>query len=181
MPLQAGEVIAETPRGQHIPVALFPTIGINRPGTERWPVLMKELDELATWVRTQAVPRLITGIELPAPPLPARYEISVGREDERSALPSGLATSAAQFDSDRLGAAAVRPEMVETIVQMGNSPSAAQISAWLESLSDQDLAQMRELRVTATYEPEIVLSNFAVLGQMRDDARGFSGLPVDGA
>ena len=31
------------------------------------------------------------------------------------------------------------------------------------------------------YEPEIVLSNFAVLERMRDDARRFSGLPVDGA
>lgn len=182
VPLEVGEVIAETPRGQHVPVALFPTIGINRPGTERWPVLMKELDELATWVRTQAVPRLITGIEPPAPPLPARYEISVGREDERSALPSGSATSAAQLHSDRLGAAAVRADMVKTIVQMDNSPSAAQISAWLESLSDQELlARMGELRATATYEPEIVLSNFAVLKRMRDDARRFSGLAVDGA
>lgn len=179
VPLQVGEVIAETPRGQRIPVALFPTIGINRPGTERWPVLMKELDELATWVRTQAVPRLITGIEPPAPALPARYEISVGREDERSALPSGSATSAAQSYSDRLGAAAVRLDMVETIVQMENAPSATQISAWLESLSDQELlARMRKLRSTAMYEPEIVVSNFAVLERMRDDARRFSGLPV---
>src|SRR5690606_23354978 len=95
VPLQVGEVIAENPRGQHIPVALFPTIGINRPGTERWPVLMKELGELATWVRTQAVPRLITGIEPPSPVLPARYEISVGHEDERGALSRGSSTSAA--------------------------------------------------------------------------------------
>ncbi|GEM_PF-754604 len=182
VPLQVGEVIAKTPRGQHIPVALFPTIGINRPGTERWPVLMKELDELATWVRTQAVPRLITGIEPPAPPLPARYEISVGRENERSALPSGSATSAAQLHSDRLGAATVRLDMVETIVRMDDAPSAAQISAWLKSLSDQELlARIRGLRATAMYEPEIVLSNFAVLERMRDDARRFSGLPVDGA
>ncbi|WP_037180484.1 hypothetical protein [Rhodococcoides fascians] len=181
VPLQVGEVIAETPRGKRIPVALFPTIGINRPGTERWPVLVKELDELATWVRTQAVPRLITGIEPPAPTLPARYEISVGREDERSALPSGSATSAAQLHSDRLEAASARLDMVETIVQMDDAPSAAQISAWLKSLSDRELlARVRELRATATYEPEIVLSNFAALERMRDDARRFSRLPVDG-
>ncbi|WP_218829799.1 hypothetical protein [Rhodococcus sp. 05-2254-1] len=181
VPLQVGEVIAETPRGQRIPVALFPTIGINRPGTGRWPVLMKELDELATWVRTQAVPRLITGTEPPAPPLPARYEISVGRVDERSALPSGVATSAAQLHSDRLGAATARLDMVETIVRMDDAPSAAHVSAWLESLPDQKLlARIRELRAPATNEPEIMLSNFAVLERMRDDARRFSGLPVDG-
>lgn len=177
VPLRIGEVIAETPRGQRIPVALFPTIGINRPGTERWPVLMKELNEIATWVRTQAMPRLITGIEPPAPVLPARYEISVGHKDERSALSRGQTTSAAQLHNDRLGAAAVRLDMVETIAQMEDAPSGAQISAWLESLSDQEmLARMRQLRPTVTYEAEIVMSNFAVLEQMRDDARRFSGL-----
>lgn len=180
VPLQIGEVIAETPRGQRIPVALFPTIGINRPGTGRWPVLMKELEELATWVRTQAVPRLITGTEPPEPVLPARYEISVGQDDERTALPSGSKVSAAQLHNDRLAAAAVRLDMAETIAQMDDAPSSAQISAWLESLSDQEiLARMRRLRPTATYEPEIVLSNFSVLERMRDDARRFSGLPVD--
>ncbi|WP_197517298.1 hypothetical protein [Microbacterium karelineae] len=174
VPLEVGEVIAETPRGQHIPVALFPTIGINRPGTERWPVLMKELDEVATWVRTQAVPRLITGIEPPAPALPVRYEISVGHDDERSALSAGSTVSAAQLHNDRLGAAAVRRDMVETIGKMDDAPGTEQIAAWLESLSDQEmLARMRQLRPTTTYEPEIVLSNFAVLEQMRDDARVF--------
>ena len=46
-PVRVGDVIAETPIGTQVPVTLFPTIGINRPGTDRWPVLMTELDELA--------------------------------------------------------------------------------------------------------------------------------------
>ena len=70
VPLEVGEVIAETPLGMRVPVALFPTIEINRPRTQQWPVLMRELDELATWVRTQAIPRLITGAEPPSPALP---------------------------------------------------------------------------------------------------------------
>ncbi|MCD1284909.1 MULTISPECIES: hypothetical protein [unclassified Brevibacterium] len=180
VPLQVGEVIAETPRGQHTPVALFPTIGINRPGTERWPVLMKELDELATWVRCQAVPRLITGVEPPAPALPARYEISVGHDDERSALSSGSTMSAPQLHNDRLRAAAMRRDMVETISKMDDDLGTEQIAAWLESLSDQEmLARMQQLRPTVTYEPETVLSNFAVLERMRDDARAFASLPVE--
>ncbi|WP_419404190.1 hypothetical protein, partial [Micrococcus sp. F3Y] len=159
-----GEVIAETPRGAQIPVALFPTIGINRPGTDRWPVLMKELEGLAIWVRTQAVPRLITGIEPPLPALPTRYEIAIGHDDERSALSAGSTVSAAQLHNDRLGAATVRRDMVETIGQMEDAPSAEQIATWLGSLSDQEmLARMRQLKVTHTYEPEIVLSNVAVL------------------
>lgn len=179
VPLQVGEVIAETPRGAQIPVALFPTIGINRPGTDRWPVLMKELEGLAIWVRTQAVPRLITGIEPPLPALPTRYEIAIGHDDERSALSAGSTVSAVQLHNDRLGAATVRRDMVETIGQMEDAPSAEQIATWLGSLSDQEmLARMRQLKVTHTYEPEIVLSNFAVLEAMRDDARRFAGLDV---
>jgi hypothetical protein len=39
-PLRVGEVIAQTPIGTKVPVTLFPTVGINRPGTDRWPVLI---------------------------------------------------------------------------------------------------------------------------------------------
>ena len=60
VPLQVGDVIAETPMGQHALVTLFPSIGINRPGTNLWPVLMTEIAEITDWVRTQAIPRLIT-------------------------------------------------------------------------------------------------------------------------
>lgn len=175
VPLEVGEVIAETPLGMRVPVALFPTIGINRPRTQQWPVLMRELDELATWVRTQAIPRLITGAEPPSPALPCRYEITVGHDDERGALTSGVTTSAAQLHNDRLGAEIVRRDMVETLAQMEDAPSAEQIAAWLDSLSDQEvLARMRELKMTQTYEPEIVLSNYAKLEAMRDDARRFA-------
>lgn len=181
VPLQVGDVIAETPRGQQIPVALFPTIGINRPGTDRWPVLMKELADLAEWVRLQAVPRLVTGAEPPAPALPPRYEISVSRSEDRTALAQGATLSSAQVHSDRLAAAMVRRDMAETVSQMEGAPSAEQVSAWLESLSDQEvLARMRKLQATATYEPEIMWSNFAVLESMRDDVRRFVGLPVEG-
>lgn len=181
VPLEVGEVIAETPLGTRVPVALFPTIGINRPRTKRWPVLMRELDELATWVRTQAIPRLATGTEPPTPPLPCRYEIAVGHDDERGALTSGVTTSAAQLHNDRLGAEIVRRDMVETLAQMDDAPSSEQIAAWLESLSDQEvLARMRELKMTQTREPEVVLSNFAKLEAMRDDARRFAGIDSAG-
>ncbi|MDX2970034.1 hypothetical protein [Kribbella solani] len=69
-PLRDGDVIAEVPLGTAIPVTLFPTIGINRPGTDRWPVLMQELDGISRRVRAQAVPRLITAAAPPTPELP---------------------------------------------------------------------------------------------------------------
>lgn len=181
-PLQVGEVIAETPRGTQVPVALFPAIGINRPGTDRWPVLIKELGYLANWVRTQAIPRLITGSEPPQQPLPARYEISIGHDDDRLALLTGTQKTAAQHHSERLQAASVRVDMAETLSQMEDAPGTEQIDAWLESLPDDEvLARMSQLKLTFNYEPDIVLSNLAVLESMRDDAVRFGSAdaPLD--
>ena len=44
-PLRVGHVIAETPMGQRMLTTLLPSIGVNRPGTNRWPVLMTEIAE----------------------------------------------------------------------------------------------------------------------------------------
>lgn len=175
VPLRAGDVIARTPRGVRIPVALFPAIGINRPGTDRWPVLMNELEELATWVRTQAVPRLINGEQLPTQPLPVSYDITSGHDDERLALSSGTMQSAAQRHQERLQAATVRQNMSETLAGMPDAPSIDQITAWFESLDDRDvLTKMARLKITPDYEEHVMLSNVAVMKEMRDDARRFA-------
>lgn len=175
VPLQVGDVIARTPRGARIPVALFPTIGINRPGTNRWPILMKELEDLASWVRIQAVPRLVTGVEPGSRELPARYDIATGHLDERQALSNGSAVSAAQRHQERLQAASVRQNMVETLAAMDDAPNSGLLAAWLESLSDGDvLARMNKLQFTSNYDPDIVLRNLEVLEGMRDDARHFA-------
>lgn len=174
VPLRVGDVIAETPFGTQVPVTLLPTIGINRPGTDRWPVLMQELEEISDWIRTQAVPRLVTGTEPPKPELPTRYEITVGHTDERGAMSAGSTTSAADRHRQRLGAASVRIDMVETLGQMDGSPSAEQIAAWLTSLTDEEVLQrMAQLKPTHTYDPDTVLHNFEVLKRMRDDAVAF--------
>lgn len=174
VPLLVGEVIAQTPRGTRIPVALFPTIGMNRPGTDRWPVLMTELDELSTWVRTQAIPRLISG-SVPVPELPPRYDIAIGHDDDRSALSAGSTLSATQRYRDRLGATSVRQEMVDTLAQMDDAPSREEIAAWLDALSDQEvLAKIKQLTVMPNYESDIELRILAVLVGMRDDATRFT-------
>lgn len=181
VPLKVSDVIAETPWGQQIPVALFPTIGINRPGTDRWPVLMNELAYLAEWVRLQAVPRLITGSKPPTPALPPQYEISVGHSEERTALAQGTMLSSARIHSDRLAAAMVRRDLAEIVSHMEGAPSIERVSEWLESLSDQEvLARMDKLQATATYESQIMWSNFSVLESMCNDARRFEGLSVEG-
>lgn len=136
-PLRVGEVIAETPMGTRVPVSLFPTIGINRPETGRWPVLMHELDEIFQWVRTQAVPRLITGSEPLHPALPTRYEIALGHENERQAMADGSARSALDRYSQRSGAAFARIDLAYLIGQMPGAPSSHRVAAWLNHLPDE--------------------------------------------
>jgi hypothetical protein len=173
-PLRVGDVIAETPMGTQVPVTLFPTIGINRPGTDRWPVLLQELDEICLWVRTQAVPRLVTGTEPPEPVLPARYGIAVGHEDERGAMAVGSTTSAAHRHKQRLGAASVRVDLVDIIGQMDGSPSAGTIAAWLAHLPDEKvLDRMSRFQVTHTYDPDVALRNVEVLEGLRNEALQF--------
>lgn len=175
-PLRVGDVIAETPNGTQVPVTLFPTIGINRPGTDRWPVLVQELDEIAYWVRTQAIPRLVTGAEPREPALPTRYEIAVGHDDERRAIAAGSTTSAADRHRQRLSAASVRGDLVDTICRVKGAPSAEQITAWLTHLSDEEvLDRMSRLQATDTYDPDVavVRRNLDVLSSLRDEALAF--------
>lgn len=174
-PIRVGDVIAQTPLGTKVPVTLFPTVGINRPGTDRWPVLMTELDEISWWVRTQAVPRLITGGDLPEPALPARYEISVGQEDERTAIAAGSKISAPERHKQRLGAAYARPGLVDLIGQIEGAPSVSDITAWAEHLTDEEvLERMSRLRTTFTYQPETLLRNADVVAALLDEVLSFA-------
>ncbi|MFJ4228416.1 hypothetical protein ACIPYV_12720 [Paenarthrobacter nicotinovorans] len=173
-PLHVDDIIAETSMGTKVAVTMFPTVGINRPGTERWPVLMQELDEIAHWVRMQAVPRLITGTEPPEPALPTRYEIAVAHGDERRAISVGSATSAGERHKQRLVAASARVDLVDMIGQMDGSPSSPQIAAWLAQLNDEEvLERMSRLQVTYDYAPNLVLQNFEVLKGWQNEALRF--------
>lgn len=173
-PMRVGDIIAETPLGTKIPVTLFPTVGINRPGTNRWPVLIKELDEIARWVRTQAVPRLITGAEPPEPALPTRYEIALGHADERGAMSMRSTTTAVDRYQLRLGAASVRIDLADMISKIDGSPQRRQIVAWLEQLADDEVMErVRRLGVAFNYEADIVLRNVEILNGLRDEALAF--------
>lgn len=173
-PMRVGDIIAETPLGTKIPVTLFPTVGINRPGTNRWPVLIKELDEIARWVRTQAVPHLITGAEPPEPALPTRYAIALGHADERGAMSMRSTTTAVDRYQLRLGAASVRIDLADMISKIDGSPQRRQIVAWLEQLADDEVMErVRRLGVAFNYEADIVLRNVEILNGLRDEALAF--------
>ncbi|MGC0363801.1 hypothetical protein ABH922_001785 [Rhodococcus sp. 27YEA15] len=137
-PLVVGEVLAEAPVGEIVEWSLFPNIGVNRPGTDDWPTLMIELREIADWVREQAVPILVAG-DRQGPVLPARYDISVGHEDEREAIAAGTFVSATERHSERLRAGPVRDDLTEMIGTLPGAPSRTQLAEWLDSLSDKEV------------------------------------------
>lgn len=173
-PVQIGDVLAETSRGDRHVLNLFPTVGINRPGSDQWPVLMQELDEIVSWVRTQAVPRLITGTEPPTPVLPTRYDITVGHEDERSAIAAGFRVSSADRHTQRLLAASSRLDLVGLIGSLGNSPTDERTAAWLAQLTDEQvLDRIRRLKVSHDRDPDIQRRNLSILTCLRDEALAF--------
>uniref|UniRef100_UPI003F581599 hypothetical protein n=1 Tax=Mycolicibacterium obuense TaxID=1807 RepID=UPI003F581599 len=174
-PLRVGDVLAETPLGTQVPVTMFPVVGINRPGTDDWPVLLKELHEIGTWVREQAVPRLITGGEPPKPALPARYEISVAHPDERRAIGSGTLTTAAAHHALRLSAADGRRELSDLVGSIEGSPGTAELKAWLAALSDDDVNErMKRFANTATRRGGNANQSLTVLVDFRDEATAFA-------
>lgn len=168
VPLRVGDVIAQTPLGQRIPVALFPTIGINRPGTDDWPILMHELDEISRWVREQAIPRLITGGDPPAQVIPTRYEIGAGHDDERQAIALGSSMTAAERSKMQLGAMSARHSLVDLLMPLSGELTNEGLRSWLVQLSDEDvLERVTRLKTTLTYEKTLMQRNVEALGSWR--------------
>lgn len=137
-PVRVGDVLAETPIGVRVPVSLFPTVGLNRPGTDLWPPILKELDYIATWVRTQAIPILITGTS-DVDPSPVGYDTTVGHDDERVAVNGGSGTSASERYKARLDAAIQRIDLPEILASRPNPPDPAAVKRWIASLTDAEL------------------------------------------
>jgi hypothetical protein len=174
-PVQPGEVIFTAPAGEVVPVVFHANVGINLPGTERWPTLMRELGELAAWVRKQAIPRLITGLEPPTPEIPAAYDISRPHKYVRAALAAGTTLPAFDRSSNRLQAAVVREGMADTISAMPDAPPLASVREWLASLTDSAvLERMSELVPTFDDASDDALHNIDVLQRMFDDAVAFA-------
>ena len=170
-PLTVGDVLAETPVGVRVPVDLFPTVGLNRPGTDRWPVLVKELDDIARWVRTQAVPILITGTA-DVDPLPASFAIDQGHDDERAAIGAGSYVTAEERYKLRIGAAVVRVDLPELLAQRPDHPDRELIDRWVDNLADDELLE-RMSRLRAGYSAVAVTRNIRVIDQMLEEVRTF--------
>ncbi|PRA83314.1 hypothetical protein [Microbacterium sp. MYb66] len=174
VPLIVGDVIAQTPLGQRVAASLFPTIGINRPGTDQWPILMHELDEISRWVREQAIPRLVTGGHPPPDKIPAFYEIDVGHEDERAAIGLGTSTAATERNKIQMGAAIARQNLVGALLPMSDDLTAEVITAWAAQLSDEHvLERVTRLKPGPRDDLSLVEQNVGALAVLRDEVLQF--------
>ncbi|WP_336879556.1 hypothetical protein [Rhodococcus globerulus] len=176
VPVLVGDVIGEVPVGKVVPITMFPTIGINRPGTDLWPVLMTELDEIFKWVRTQALPRLVTGGDPPQPSLPCRYEVSLGHDDERAAIAQGSDVSAAHRHGQRLTAASARLDLAEIITEFDSEVPDEQVIEWLDLLSDDEVNARAERLGARPQLPPPTRARYIrrILGELRDEAVTFA-------
>lgn len=173
--IAVGEVVFTAPTDQVVPLTLFPTVGINIPDTTRWPVLIRELDELASWVRKHAIPRLITGTSLQGAQIPASYDISSSHEDHRAAIAEGTNVTAFQRNVERLQAANIRQDIPRTIAAMPGAPALVDVIAWVKSLPDAELLRrMSELIPSFDSHHDVTLHNWKALQRMCNDATVFA-------
>lgn len=94
-PIEVGDVLATGPIDLRVPLSVWPKVSIQRPHTETWHVLIHELGELELWVRSVAVPHLITGSSN-VPSLPPQLDTKVGYHDIQIALSTASETPAAK-------------------------------------------------------------------------------------
>jgi len=144
-PIHVNDIIATAPRGAHIPFSILTTVSLQRPHTGIWTIAANELEYLEDWVRTTAIPILVTGDRAVAP-LPPQLDISTGHTDLRSELPRAGAMPAAERGRQRIQAAIARSGLAELLIPLAGSELSETISAWAATLTD-DAAQERVHRL----------------------------------
>lgn len=161
-PSHVGDVLARTDAGTQVPVSIYAALTLQRPDTDEWPVLVHEIGALATWVRTVAIPVLVTGSTQPEL-LPSTYSTSVGyssTDDEREALRAGTYLTARERANLVVETRMARTSLVGMISEPATSPPLSVLTAWAESLTDQQaVARARSIKdfiLTHGYDEGIV-------------------------
>lgn len=134
-PLNVGDVLASVPAGTYVPLSIWPKIGIRRPHTGRWVVLMHELRTVEEWVRTKAIPQLIMGTTT-VDPLPPHLDISVGYAEYAEAFAAAKGTPAAEREQLRIMAQGLREDLPSVFEQKLPEFPREVIDSFVEGLSD---------------------------------------------
>ncbi|MDV6289331.1 hypothetical protein [Streptomyces rochei] len=135
LPLRQGDVLANAPLGARIPFSVMPTVSLQRPHTGVWVIAAHELELLEQWVRTIAIPILVTG-SYEVSPLPPQLDISVGCADLRAELATAGRTPAVVRARARISAAVARAGLVDVLAPSPEGSEAETLRIWLDSLDD---------------------------------------------
>jgi hypothetical protein len=100
---------------------------------------MKELGELADWVRAVAIPTLVTGGAAVDPLIPG-VDISVGHETLKDALRGARSETAYVLNQTRVIARGIRGDLAEALAQTSRGQlSLEDAKMWLDGLDDAEV------------------------------------------
>lgn len=138
-PVEVGQTLASLPRGQLVPLDIWPSIAIRRPHTGEWKLLVDELEYVADWVRRVAMPVLITGGHDHIDPLPATFATDIGHLDERAAIAAGTRTSARERGRRRIAVEMARQNLPELLTMHPAKPDPSRLEEWVRGLDDDEV------------------------------------------
>ncbi|TFD01315.1 hypothetical protein E3T28_07095 [Cryobacterium sinapicolor] len=168
VPARVGDVLVHGPRRAKVGVSIYPFIASQRPHTGTWHVLMKELGELADWVRTVAIPTLVTGDATVDPLIPG-IDISVGHGSLEDALTGARRETAFVLNQTRVIARGIRGDLAESLTQTSRGTlSLEDAKRWLDGLGDAEvIRRLDEVGFSST--PAKALRAYKILkGHVRE-------------
>jgi hypothetical protein len=135
IPLSVGDILASVPAGVQVPLSIWPLIGIRRPHTGEWMVLIRELRQLEIWARTEAVPLLIAGTT-DVDPIPTHLDIARGYASYAAAFAKAKAVPAGERHQLRIAAKSVREDLPGVFEQVLPEIPREQVHVFVAGLSD---------------------------------------------
>ncbi|MFD9480439.1 hypothetical protein [Streptomyces nojiriensis] len=175
LPLQPGDVLASGPRNARIELSIVPPVCLQRPHTGVWNIALKELGYLEDWVRTTAIPILITGSRQNTP-IPPQLDITIGHSDLRRALLSAGTMPAVQRGALSIQATLARCELPEILSMPPVSADPKTITAWVSSLDDAAVVTTFSRIALVNSDPSALLH---YLGELCTEAQAFQNRARD--
>jgi hypothetical protein len=139
-PLNVGDVLASVPAGVRVPMNIWPKLGIRRPHTGEWIVLIHELRQLETWVRTEAIPLIIMGTT-DVNPIPPHLDITRGYTAYADARAEAKAVPAGERHQLQIAGKGVREDLPGVFQQRLPEIPGEAVDAFVGSLSDADAVE----------------------------------------
>jgi hypothetical protein len=162
VPARVGDVLVHGPKSVIVGVSIYPLIASQRPHTGTWHVLMKELGELADWVRTTAIPTLVTGSATVDPVNPG-IDISIGHESLEDAVIGARRQTAFVLNETRVMARGIRSDFAVTLAQASRGTlSRDAAKRWLDGLDDAGVVRRLE-QVGSAPTPAEALRAYKIL------------------